>query len=56
MKMRTFFREEPSRKSISDGITGNAGTPPETPPPLPESPCPPLSRKTPLCTVSSFHI
>ncbi|VDK82191.1 unnamed protein product [Litomosoides sigmodontis] len=52
-----MWREEPSRKSINDGITGSAGTPPETPPPLPESPCPPLSsRKTPLSTAnSSFH-
>lgn len=47
-----IFREEPSRKSINDGITGTATTPPETPPPLPDSPCPPLSRKTPLSTVN----
>ncbi|KAM3721791.1 Protein outspread [Dirofilaria immitis] len=40
-------KEEPSRKLINDGITGT--TLPEIPPPLPESPCPPLSsRKAPL--------
>ncbi|CAG9538211.1 unnamed protein product [Cercopithifilaria johnstoni] len=48
-------KEEPSRKSTNDGITNTAGTPPETPPPLPESPCPPLSsRKTPLSTPFSI--
>ncbi|VDN88393.1 unnamed protein product, partial [Brugia pahangi] len=47
--------EEPSRKSINDGTTGITTTPPETPPPLPESPCPPLSsRKTPLSTPFSI--
>uniref|UniRef100_A0A1I7VMW1 PH domain-containing protein n=1 Tax=Loa loa TaxID=7209 RepID=A0A1I7VMW1_LOALO len=48
-------KEEPSRKSTNDGITGIATTPPETPPPLPESPCPPLSsRKTPFSTPFSI--
>ncbi|VDK88874.1 unnamed protein product, partial [Onchocerca ochengi] len=48
--------EEPSKKSINDGTTGIfTSTPPETPPPLPESPCPPLStRKTPLSTPFSI--
>uniref|UniRef100_A0A915PWT7 PH domain-containing protein n=1 Tax=Setaria digitata TaxID=48799 RepID=A0A915PWT7_9BILA len=47
-------KEEPSRKSFNDGIPG-AATPPETPPPLPESPCPPLSsRKTPFSTPFSI--